>query len=135
LSFTILFKSSMLPSMCRWIQPMLECRFHPTSRAFDSNVLANALIGSGILCSDSARSRTEAISWYRNSIFWKIASFWGCCKGFLGYKIRRGVVRRFRVVAWVLRPFPGRLSHVRSNGRIPSGVLVSCYHFLVANWR
>jgi hypothetical protein len=69
LLFTILFKISMLPSLSQWIQPMLECRFHTTSWAFHSNALANELIDIGILCRDSAISRTEAICQHYNSIF------------------------------------------------------------------
>jgi hypothetical protein len=105
--------------MSRWIEPMLECRFHTSSWAFDSNALANALIDSGILCCDSPISRTSAICSHRNSILRKSHLFGGSYRGFLGYRIQRGVARGFRVVAWVLRPFRATLSHVKSDGQIP----------------
>jgi hypothetical protein len=35
LVFTILIKIGMLPSMFQWIHPMLRCRFHTSSQAFE----------------------------------------------------------------------------------------------------
>jgi hypothetical protein len=115
LLFTILFKSGMLPSMFRWIYPMLECRFQATSWPFEcSRRHIDRPWNIALRFCDIANKGDLLASEFH--FFEKSRFFGGYYGELLGYNFRRGVARGFRVVAQALWPFRATLSPVESDG-------------------